>query len=205
MDILWREDQPAAFAIDRRDGGAIWIAEEPDGSWQLYRYDTTLTDPSTPSAEIFEPVPGQSWGAFEIESVQLRGDGALLVNVVPDTTSEMLVLDASEGSVLHRFEGPWIGGQRNDRRIAIAPDTCDVDPSACRRLVVLSPDQTSIDEDIDDSAATPGAPWPYGEARERHDILDLDDGVPIYWRHFDPTGLDLPCLVHTANGRLRCR
>ncbi len=84
----------------------------------------------------------------------------------------------------------WGCSRGNDRKLVLQPDTCGVDPTGCRRLVVLSNDASDIEEEVLDPDHHQ-LPWPYGFEREGHD----DYGQSVYWRHLDPVGLDLPCLL----------
>jgi len=198
-DVFERPGHPPALAVDRRGHGALWFAEKADGSFQAYRYDETAPAPAEGQlATVFVPVAGLRFGTFDGTRVVAVGDGALVMAFDTNSDPVTRVLAAGDGAELMSLSGGWEGFVRSDGRLPLTRSDCGVDPAACRVMKILSTDQGAVDEEIDDSAH-PNAPWPYGIDRERHDSLAdvaLGFDADVYWRHWDPSGLDMPCFLY---------
>lgn len=182
---------PPALVVDRRGKGGFWFAEEADGSFQAYRYDEDAAAPPMGElANVFLPIPGLRFGKFDGTRVVAVGDGAMAMSFDTNATPTTRLLAPFDGTELMDFPGLFSGVVRSDGKVAMASED--------RRLVVLSADQSVVEDDIDDSA-NPDRPWPYGANRDRHEgLADVTASVfaAEYWRHFDPTGLDMPCLLY---------
>ncbi len=176
--VLRPANAPLPFAVNRRGQGAIWFSDEGNFSAQLRRYDE--------GTDAMVAVASQLYTQFDNLVIGAVGDDYLLIS----NQQGYRTLDAADGAVLLDFPGEWIFATRNDRKLVLQPDTCGADPSGCRRLVVLSNDASSIEEEVLDPD-NHQLPWPYGFEREGHD----DYGQSVYWRHLSPVGLDLPCLL----------
>ncbi len=176
--VLRPDDAPLPFAVNRRGQGAIWFSDEGSFAAQLRRYDEGTDEIVAVASQLYAQLDN-----LEIRAV---GDDHLLI-------SDQLVystLGAADGATLLDFPGEWTFAPRNDRKLVLQPDTCGVDPTGCRRLLVLSDDASDIVEEVLDPDHHQ-LPWPYGFEREGH----ADYGQNVYWRHLDPVGLDLPCLL----------
>jgi hypothetical protein len=201
-DLLWTEDLRPALAVDRRGTSAVLFAENDEGEILGHLVNEGAAGNQTLDyTDLFVPQSSLEFAPGEAPSVANIGDGSITVVTGSGADTRTRVLDAGDAAELHAFDGAWRARTRSDRRVAMA-GACEVGSGACRRLVVLSFDQQRIEDDLDHDGAAAGAPWPYGHERSRTD--SIDNGV-IYWRHFDPTGLGLPCLLHVADDELRCR
>lgn len=178
VQVLRPAGAPLPFAVNRRGQGAIWFSDEGSFTAQLRRYDE--------GTDGIVAVASQLYTQLDNLVIRAVGDDYLVISDQQGYST----LDAGDGATLLDFPGEWIFATRNDRKLVLQPDTCGVDPTGCRRLVVLSDDASHVEEEVLDPD-NHQLPWPYGFEREGHD----DYGQSVYWRHLDPVGLDLPCLL----------
>ena len=202
--VQWTRDGQPALAVDRRGESALVLAAHPDRGSQVHLVDEDATgDAEIDFTDVFVPVERFRFTLDDAHTPVSVGHGGLLLATGRDAETVLHIVSAADAADALVFNGTWQPAVRNDGRVVLVSGDCIEPGSPCRELMVLSPDQTAVDESFEDDGIFGYTTWPFGLDRERTETPV--EGVVVYWRHFDPTGLDLPCFLTAADGGLFCR